>query len=917
MKPTVPLFSRSLFITAALITLAYGQDTDLDGIPDSTDPFPTVNAVVADPDGNNNLSTSLNTGLTGRWDCEQVTVSGSYHRIADIAGGDQPLDCRQLSMGLDSSGMISKAALFDAGNDHLAAPGTLFNNLSAFTTSMWFKTTPNYVQNKSGSIHTVFFACNGALDAYPELIVSIYKGVPGSTTQKITVSRYSGTTVQMTFYGEVPATAYVDDGRWHHLAYVKNGNNNRLFIDGVKIKESNATNGTLTATSAGYLCFGKNVPVAADQGHTFRGSMDRMRFYSRAITDAEVAELFNQDSDRDGYSDFLEKFWTGVYPMSPYLWQSPEVDTDGDGLPDYWERLYGLDPLSAIGINGGSGDLDGDGVSNVDEFQNKTKPNVIDTDGDGVSDVVEIGQASDPNNPADQGKPPIDPIETVNFATWGDFATWRMTIKGMGPRDNRELFVTAPNFNQQVNKNHKLLKNNKYKITLYFIASVPELANSWYCWEAKVDGFPSAPSFYQLGNYQVGARTTSGKSKIVKNHWLLINTDGLLTTHLHSENVNKASYLTAYLNPVGIAPDVNQSGITGAQIVSNKGDTGEKHYVSPKKTAEIPDDFVVLKATGMEPNIFTQELEWEGGEAHPTDVMKRRVKRDAAEKIVVKIKAKQGGDEASKMNVWIVWSENVAIPAVGYDFLGAGNPTDRWSYSSSPRREDFWRFRFTIQPSEIITGLDRPKLDGQNITKPPGHATLHHGLTQYPADHASLKWDTSRQLEVTVVNPNLIPKVKFPNLPEYANQPKAVDIPIAFPTDAVQGNDDPGGTGFLDEDSNPYVAYEVQTNPNLSHGIGQISCSDRPEFPFLNSTGVQGATLAHLANFKEFARLNLTSSEQNAVDGQGWFRISDYALWHCMTAATFGEHPTGSGVFRWMDAGSASATGKLSLPENP
>lgn len=136
MKPTVPLLSRSLLIITAAITLAHGQDTDLDGIPDSSDPFPTVNAVVAEPDGKNNLSAGLNTGLTGRWDCEAVTVSGSYHRIADIAGGNEPLDCRQLSMSLDNAGMISKAALFDGGNDHLAAPGTLFNNLSAFTTSM-------------------------------------------------------------------------------------------------------------------------------------------------------------------------------------------------------------------------------------------------------------------------------------------------------------------------------------------------------------------------------------------------------------------------------------------------------------------------------------------------------------------------------------------------------------------------------------------------------------------------------------------------------------------------------------------------------------------------------------------------------------------------------------------------------------
>lgn len=429
---------------------------------------------------------------------------------------------------------------------------------------MWFKTTPNYVQNKAGNIHTVFFACNGALDAYPELIVSIYKGVPGSTTQKITVKRYVGTTVTMTFYGEVPANAYVDDGRWHHLAYVKNGNNNRLFIDGIKIKESNATNGTLTATSAGYLCFGKNVPVATDQGHTFRGSMDRLRFYNRAITDAEVAELYRQDSDRDGFWDVVENEWTGVFPMSPFYWQSPEVDTDGDGLPDAWERLYGLDPLNPVGINGGAGDLDGDGVSNLDEFQNKTKPTVVDTDGDGVSDAVEIAQASDPNNPADQGQPPSDPVETVTFRTGGDYATWRMNIKGLGPRDTRDLFVTAPKFNEFITKGHKLLKNNAYRITLRHIASRPQDTPPWFCWEAQVEGLPATGTFSVQPGDQLGARNLDGKLFLVKNHWIVDNRQGLLTSHLHSKGSNVVGSdefgsgtgsLTAFLMPLTLQRD--------------------------------------------------------------------------------------------------------------------------------------------------------------------------------------------------------------------------------------------------------------------------------------------------------------------------------------------------------------------------
>ena len=57
-------------------------------------------------------------------------------------------------------------------------------------------------------------------------------------------------------------------------------------------------------------------------------------------------------------------------------WQPAPTPTDGDndGLPDDWERDYGLDPTSGSGNNGASGDPDGDGHSNADERAAGTHP---------------------------------------------------------------------------------------------------------------------------------------------------------------------------------------------------------------------------------------------------------------------------------------------------------------------------------------------------------------------------------------------------------------------------------------------------------------------------------------------------------------------------------------------------------------
>lgn len=71
-------------------------------------------------------------------------------------------------------------------------------------------------------------------------------------------------------------------------------------------------------------------------------------------------------------------------------------DLDGDGLPDDWENLHGLDLNNS---DDAGEDPDMDGLTNTDEYNHSTDPNKEDTDGDGVDDGTEVTQGSNPLDP--------------------------------------------------------------------------------------------------------------------------------------------------------------------------------------------------------------------------------------------------------------------------------------------------------------------------------------------------------------------------------------------------------------------------------------------------------------------------------------------------------------------------------------
>ncbi|MBA6417410.1 choice-of-anchor L domain-containing protein [Colwellia sp. 6M3] len=136
------------------------------------------------------------------------------------------------------------------------------------------------------------------------------------------------------------------------------------------------------------------------------------------ISDANESVATGIDSDNDGIDDAIDVDETGgvdangdgvddnVAPANTDGDLAPDyidVDSDGDGIPDYWESgalnvdsdMDGIDDAFDVDITGGS-DINGDGIDD-----NATPPNNdadtspdfqdLDSDNDGISDAIESG----------------------------------------------------------------------------------------------------------------------------------------------------------------------------------------------------------------------------------------------------------------------------------------------------------------------------------------------------------------------------------------------------------------------------------------------------------------------------------------------------------------------------------------------
>lgn len=134
-------------------------------------------------------------------------------------------------------------------------------------------------------------------------------------------------------------------GAWTHLAFVHDGTNDKIFVNGVLANSKNVT-GDLNNTGKP-LGIGWN-PI--DKGNYFKGAIDEVQIFNNALSDAEVLALYqDQNTEPVITSDIVADYpMTGnANDVSEYhnnaIAAGAQLTTDRHGLANHAYTFNGID----------------------------------------------------------------------------------------------------------------------------------------------------------------------------------------------------------------------------------------------------------------------------------------------------------------------------------------------------------------------------------------------------------------------------------------------------------------------------------------------------------------------------------------------------------------------------------------------
>jgi subtilisin-like proprotein convertase family protein len=120
---------------------------------------------------------------------------------------------------------------------------------------------------------------------------------------------------------------------WTHIAVVYSNKQPTLYVNGVKVRTGVTSPETFVYPSKNFgSSYDTELGFQFNLYGPYKGLLDEVSIYKRALSSDEIAAIYNAGK--------AGKFATAA-PMPPYL------DTDQDGIPDFWEITFGQNPTNA------------------------------------------------------------------------------------------------------------------------------------------------------------------------------------------------------------------------------------------------------------------------------------------------------------------------------------------------------------------------------------------------------------------------------------------------------------------------------------------------------------------------------------------------------------------------------------------
>jgi hypothetical protein len=203
-----------------------------------------------------NNNTSLTNGLVGYWPMEENTGTTT----ADMSGnGNTGTLTGTPSWG---TGQIGNGINFDGVDDYISTADIDYGAGNSISVSVWFK----------------FTTCGN--DGYCYIVAkSLFLGDTPYTLYTVTAGNICFTV--NTAISQVCSSGTYNNGVWHYAVATFDGSTGRIYVDGV-----NVGNLGFSPTS------NNNVVTMSDSGRKFTGTLDEIRIYNRALTAAEVQQLY-------------------------------------------------------------------------------------------------------------------------------------------------------------------------------------------------------------------------------------------------------------------------------------------------------------------------------------------------------------------------------------------------------------------------------------------------------------------------------------------------------------------------------------------------------------------------------------------------------------------------------------------------